>query len=67
MTSPAGTESFNQELSRMMVLSYPVIALPCTVIMVVVLFYVIRSLRKLTGLGDEIYSKELRDKAESSK
>lgn len=67
VTSPAGTESFNQELSRMMVLSYPVIALPCTIIMVVVLFYVIRSLRKLTGLGDEIYSKELRDKAESSK
>lgn len=50
VTSPAGTAAFNEELGRMTLLSYPVIALPSTVMMMVVLFYLARAIRELTGL-----------------
>lgn len=35
VTSPAGTEEFNQEVGRLTGLSYPVIAIPATLIMIV--------------------------------
>lgn len=50
VTSPAGTAAFNEELGRMTLLSYPVIALPSTVMMMAVLFYLTRAVRELTGL-----------------
>lgn len=50
VTSPAGTTAFNEELGRMTLLSYPVIALPSTVMMMFVLFYLTRAIRELTGL-----------------
>jgi hypothetical protein len=50
VTSPAGTAAFNEELGRMTLLSYPVIALPSTVMMMVVLVYLARAIRELTGL-----------------
>ncbi|MCD7974017.1 MAG: hypothetical protein LUG18_15375 [Candidatus Azobacteroides sp.] len=60
--SPTGTAEFNEELGKMTVLSYPVIALPCTAIMLLILWYVIRSIRKYTNLsGDEIYSPQIRE------
>ena len=51
--SPAGTEAFNAEIGRMMALSYPVITLPCFVIMVVALWRLIAGLTRLTGLSVE--------------
>lgn len=51
VTSPAGTEAFNEELGRLTLLSYPMIALPSTLMMMAVLYYLARSTRQLAGLG----------------
>lgn len=58
VTSPAGTEAFNQELGRLTLLSYPIIALPSTLMMIGLLFWLARSARGLTGLdlGDMLRS-----------
>lgn len=49
VTSPAGTSAFNEELGRMTLLSYPVIAIPSTLMMMAILFYLWRTIRLLTG------------------
>lgn len=51
VTSAPGTEAFNEELGRLALLSYPVIALPSMLMMMGVLFYLARALRHLAGLG----------------
>ena len=51
--SPAGTEAFNSELGTMTLMSYPVIVVPCMIITLFALFYVIRNIGKLTGLKFE--------------
>ena len=58
VTSPAGTEAFNQELGRLTLLSYPVIALPSMLMMIGLLFWLARSAKGLTGLdlGDMLRS-----------
>lgn len=50
VVSPAGSVAFNEELGRMTLLSYPVIALPSTAMMMFVLYYLARGIRTLTGL-----------------
>lgn len=50
VTSPAGTQAFNEELGRMTLLSYPIIALPSMLILMAVLYYLARSIRLLAGL-----------------
>jgi hypothetical protein len=50
VTSPAGSEAFNQELGRLTLLSYPVIALPSMVMMMGLLYWLAREARALTGL-----------------
>jgi intracellular septation protein A len=50
VVSPAGTPAFNEELGRLTLLSYPMIALPSTLIMMAVLYYLARSIRELAGL-----------------
>lgn len=50
VVSPSGTAEFNSELGTMNLMSYPVIVLPCMVITMYALFYVIRNIRNLTGL-----------------
>ena len=50
VTSPAGTEAFNQELGRLTLLSYPVIALPSMAMMMVLMFWLARGAKRLTGL-----------------
>ncbi len=50
VTSPAGTPAFNEELGRLTLLSYPIIALPSMLIMLAVLFYLTRTIRELAGL-----------------
>ncbi len=48
--SPAGTEAFNAELGRLTLLSYPIIALPCMVMMVAIMMWLARQAKTLTGL-----------------
>ena len=50
VTSPAGTQAFNEELGHMNLLSYPVIALPSMLIMLALFYYLARSLNQLAGL-----------------
>ena len=50
VNSPAGTPAFNEELGRMNLLSYPVIALPSMLIMIAVFYYLSRTIRELSGL-----------------
>ncbi len=53
MHSPAGTDAFNEEYSKMLGLSWPVIVLPSTIVMGFVIWYLFRSLKRLTGLTME--------------
>ena len=50
VVSPAGTTAFNEELGRLTLLSYPMIALPSMLIMMAVLYYLARSIHELAGL-----------------
>jgi len=50
VVSPAGTAAFNEELGRLTLLSYPMIALPSMLIMAAVLYYLARAIRELAGL-----------------
>jgi hypothetical protein len=51
--SPPGTAEFNAELGRMTALSYPVIVVPSMAIMAAALWYLFRSIRRLTRLDLE--------------
>lgn len=63
VTSPTGTEAFNTELGKLTVLSYPIIALPATVVMVAAIWYLFHRLKKITGLEfEELIAPELREK-----
>jgi hypothetical protein len=48
--SPGGTPEFNQELGTMTVLSWPVIVVPCMIILGYSLWRLISGIKKLTGL-----------------
>lgn len=50
VNSPAGSAAFNEELGRLTLLSYPVIALPCMAMMLAIMFYLWRSIHAFTGL-----------------
>ncbi|MCP4414555.1 MAG: MFS transporter, partial [Gammaproteobacteria bacterium] len=50
VTSAAGTEAFNEELGELTLISYPVIALPSMIIMMGTLYWLIRSVQKLSHL-----------------
>ena len=50
LVSPPGSEAFNEELGQMTVLSFPVIVLPSTVILMFALFRLVKGLKALTGL-----------------
>ena len=50
LTSPPGTVAFNEELGRMTALSYPVIMVPAMIVLMSALFYLFRSINKLTHL-----------------
>jgi len=51
VNSPAGSEAFNQELGRLTLLSYPVIALPSMIMMMGLLYWLARQAKALTGLA----------------
>ena len=50
VTSPAGSPAFNEELGRLTLLSYPMIALPSMLIMMAALYYLSRSIETVAGL-----------------
>jgi hypothetical protein len=59
--SMPGTTEFNAEMGRMTMLSFPVIAVPSMVIVVLIFWYLMSSLKKLTQLTmDEIMSEKFR-------
>lgn len=49
VVSESGTDAFNSELGTMNLYSYPVIVVPCMIITMFALFYVMRNIKKLTG------------------
>ncbi len=49
VTSPSGSAAFNEELGRLTLLSYPMIAIPSMVMMIAILYYLWRSIRDITG------------------
>mgnify|MGYP003683238053 CR=1 FL=1 len=53
LVSPPGTEAFNAELGKMTALSFPVIAVPATIMMMGALFYLFNQIKKLTELDLE--------------
>jgi len=53
VTSPAGTEAFNQEIGKLTWLSFPAIALPATLVMTVALVLFLNNLSKSTWLEIE--------------
>ena len=59
LRSPSGTPEFNAELAKMHWLSWPIIVVPCMVLMMVALWRLIVGLKELTGLTtDEIFKAE---------
>ena len=50
VTSPTGTVEFNQQLGEMTMLSYPIIAIPSMLMLIAILFYVVKTMKQLTGL-----------------
>lgn len=57
VTSQPGSVEYNAQLGKMTALSFPVIAVPATVIMVVALIYLFRSITHLTGIPFEAIMK----------
>ena len=53
VTSPAGSVAFNEELGQMTLLSYPVIAIPSTIMMMTIMYYLWRTIHGMTGLKFE--------------
>jgi len=50
VTSAAGSAAFNEELGRMTLLSYPVIAIPSMLMMMAIFYYLWRTIHGMTGL-----------------
>jgi len=53
VTSRGGTSAFNEELGRMTLLSYPVIAIPSMIMLLGIFWYIWRTVSRLTGLTFE--------------
>ncbi len=56
LVSPPGSTELAQELGKMTALSFPVIALPCTIVLAGALYYLLSNIQKLTELTlDDIF------------
>jgi hypothetical protein len=53
VTSPAGSTAFNEELGRLTLLSYPVIAIPSMLMMLAIFYYLWRTIHDMTGFTIE--------------
>mgnify|MGYP007062751944 FL=1 len=49
LVSPPGTTQFSEELGRMTALSYPVIAIPSMIILLLAIWFVFSQIKRLTG------------------
>jgi intracellular septation protein A len=49
VTSPTGSVAFNEELGKMTLLSYPMIVIPSTIMLIAIMYYLWRTIRTLTG------------------
>jgi len=68
VTSPSGTQAFNEELGRMTLVSYPVIAIPSMIMMITIFYYLWRTIRRLTGFTlEEVMAPHLAEKQEEQK
>ena len=50
VSSPTGSEAFNEELGRLTLVSYPVIVIPSMLMMFAIFYFLWRSIHGLTGL-----------------
>lgn len=56
LVSPPGTAAYTEELGRMTALSFPVIALPSTLVLTCALIYLLQGIQKLTHLKlDDVF------------
>ena len=55
LVSPPGTPEFNAELGRMTALSYPVIAIPSMIVLMIAIWFVFASIKRLTGHSLETF------------
>lgn len=56
LVSPPGSTELAQELGKMTALSFPVIAVPCTIVLAGALYYLLNNIQKLTELTlEEIF------------
>ncbi|MAE35984.1 MAG: MFS transporter [Oceanospirillaceae bacterium] len=63
VVSPSGTQAFNEELGRMTLVSYPMIAIPSMAMMLLIFYYLWRTIRRLTGFTlEEVMAPHLADK-----
>lgn len=53
VTSPAGTVAFNEELGKLTLYSYPIIAIPSMLMMLGIFYYIWRQVRAMTSLETE--------------
>ncbi len=59
LQSQPGTEEYTAEIGKLTGLSFPIIAVPCTIILVIVMFYIFKQITKMTGIPmDEIIKTE---------
>ena len=57
LVSEPGTTAFTEELGKMTALSFPVIAVPSTIVLMATLFYLLHHIQKLTHLkADDIFN-----------
>jgi hypothetical protein len=63
VTSDAGTQAFNEELGKMTLVSYPMIAIPSMVMMLLIFWYLWRTISRLTGYKlEQVMASHLADK-----
>lgn len=63
VTSPTGSEEFNEQLGLLTLYSYPVIAIPSMLMMIGIFYYLWRTIHDLTGLKlEEVISPKVANK-----
>lgn len=66
VVSPTGSAAFNEELGQLTLLSYPVIAIPSMLMMMMIFYYLWRTISSLTGLAlDDVLASKRLDKGEN--
>jgi len=50
VTSPSGSSAFNEELGQLTLYSYPMIAVPSMIMMMLIFYFLWRSINNMTGL-----------------